>query len=82
MKRNKSLQERCRDLVLTLKAVREEKDISTYKLEKLTGISQSNLSRMENSQEYTPNLKTLMRVADVLDVEIRIVDKNGQVIQH
>lgn len=52
---------------LDLREVREKKLISTYDLAKLTGIIQQNITRLEVS-DSNPNLKTLVRIANALDV--------------
>ena len=52
----------------------EEKEISKYKLSKLTGIAESNLSRMLTSDKFTLSLKSLIRICNAVNVEINFTD--------
>lgn len=58
----------------TLKRIRLEKGLSQKRVGELSGIGQSNLSRMENG-EASPTLITLGRWADALGVDIKFIDK-------
>lgn len=61
----------------TLKRTRLEKGLSQKRVGELSGIGQSNLSRMEKG-EASPTLITLGRWIDALSIEIRFVDKKNK----
>lgn len=71
MHNESQIKEKCLDVIAKLKAAREKKGISTYQLAEITGLKQSNISRLEQG-DYMPNLLTLMRYAEGLGVEITI----------
>lgn len=50
--------------------IMEEKDISAYKLWKLSGVSQSTISDILNKDDKNPTAKTLQKIADALGVSI------------
>jgi len=52
-----------------IKQVREEKGISTYELSKLTGISQSVVSKLENNKR-SQDLELIEKIANALGVDI------------
>lgn len=52
-----------------LKELREERGISQEKLAKMSGISRTTLSKIENNEEVSVTTKTIARLADVFDVE-------------
>lgn len=72
MQNESQIREKCLDVIAKLKAAREKKGISTYQLAEITGLKQSNISRLENGS-YMPNLYTLMRVASGLGVDLKII---------
>lgn len=55
---------------ILLREVREEKNISLRKLADLTGISSSQLSKIER-QESEPTISTLVRIALALKIDIQ-----------
>lgn len=61
------------ELIKQLKAIRESKGVSSYELEKLTGIKASNIRRMEGG--YMPSLLTVMKIVEALDLNITMSDK-------
>lgn len=50
--------------------IMKSKDISMYRLWKLSGVSQSTISDIINKKGKNPTTKTLQRIADALDVAI------------
>jgi len=47
------------------------RQLSAYKLAKLTGISKSTISRITRDIHATPRIKTLAKIADALKVRIK-----------
>jgi predicted transcriptional regulator len=66
--------EACYVIIDQLKKVREKKGITSYKLAELTGIRQPNIIRMETF-EAIPNLETIVKVCETLDVELVVRTK-------
>ncbi len=58
-------------IVFNIQNLRKNKNISLYKLEKLTHLSRAYLSRLENNIKLNPSMNTLMRIANALDVNIK-----------
>lgn len=56
--------------VFIIKNVRESKNITLYRLMKLTGLSYSYLSELENNKVFNPSLKTMHTIANALNVKI------------
>lgn len=56
--------------VFVIKNVRKSKNISLYRLAKMTGLSYSYLSELENNKVYNPSLATMYKIAHVLNVKI------------
>lgn len=56
--------------VFVIKSVRKQKNISLYKLAKLTELSYSYLSELENNKVFNPSLKTMYKIATDLDVKV------------
>lgn len=61
-----------KEIVTDLKQVAKEKNISINALAELTGMRQSNISRIF-SLKYTPKLETVCIIADALNVTIGVV---------
>ena len=57
--------------IFRIKEVREQKNISLYKLSKYTGISRSYLSDLENNRKTNPSLETMYKISTALNVNIR-----------
>lgn len=55
---------------ILLKEVRKSKEISLYKLSKMTGISKSHLSYIER-EEKEPSISMMVRIAMALKVDIK-----------
>lgn len=58
-------------IVFRIKQIREHKNISAYKLSKMTDISRSYLSEIENNKIMNVSLSALMKIAEALDVNIK-----------
>ena len=58
-------------IVFNIKKIREEKRITLYRLEKLTGISRAYLYRLENNKTTNPTISTLYKIAISLNVNIK-----------
>lgn len=56
--------------VFIIKNVRKEKGITLYKLAKLTKLSYSYLSELENNKVFNPSLATMHKIATALNVKI------------
>jgi DNA-binding Xre family transcriptional regulator len=53
-----------------IEKIMEEKNISTYRLSKMTGISKQYFSQMKLKQTANPSFETVCKIADALDVDI------------
>lgn len=51
-----------------LKKLREERGISQEKLSEMSGISRTTLSKIENNEEVSVNTRTIVKLADVFEV--------------
>ena len=58
-------------IVFRIKEIRKKHNISAYKLSKITNISSSYLSDLENNKFFNPTLETLNKIANALDVNIK-----------
>lgn len=58
-------------IVFKIKEIREEKHISAYRLSKITNISTSYLSELENNKKINVTLDILFRIAKALDVNVK-----------
>lgn len=56
--------------VFVIKNVRKSKNITLYRLVKITGLSYSYLSELENNKVYNPSLKTMYSIAKALNVKV------------
>lgn len=59
------------DLAKAVVGARLERNMTQQQLSKLTGLAQSDISRLE-SCEGNPSLKTLIRIAEGLDMRLQI----------
>lgn len=55
-------------ITLHLRRIRQEKELSIRQLEKISGVSRSEISAIENGR-YLPNLEILNRLANALELE-------------
>lgn len=56
--------------MLLLKKTRESKNLSRYRLSKLSGVKESTIQSLENSNDPNPTFKTLCKLADALGVTL------------
>lgn len=56
--------------VFVIKNIREKKKITLYRLMKITGLSYSYLSELENNKVFNPSLNTMYSIANALDVKV------------
>lgn len=58
-------------IVFNIKKIREQKGLTLYRLEKITGISRAYLYRLENNKTTNPTLNTLYKISVALNVNIK-----------
>ena len=56
--------------VFVIKRFRKKKNLTIYRLSKITGINRSYLSLLENNKKFNPSLETMYKIANALDVKI------------
>ena len=56
--------------VFVIRNVREKKNITLYRLMKITGLSYSYLSELENNKVFNPSLATMYKIANALKVKV------------
>lgn len=54
---------------------RKEKNLSQIQLQKLTGLTQQSISRIETNPEISPSLKSLIRYVDAIGYELTLRPK-------
>jgi len=59
------------DFIVQLYKIRSHNKITQKELARLSGINQANISKIE-SGNYSPSLKTMKRLADALDMDLKI----------
>ena len=59
------------EFLIQLHDARLKNNLTQKELSELSGIDQSNISKIE-SGEYSPSLKTMKKLADAMDMELRI----------
>lgn len=57
--------------------IRKEKGISSQQLEYLSGVSQSNISRIE-SNEISPTIDTLLKLCNALEISVLELLENNE----
>jgi ribosome-binding protein aMBF1 (putative translation factor) len=68
--------EKAYDIAMQIVALREKAGITQVELAERTGISQADISRIERGAT-SPTAKTLQRIAEALDAEVRLVAKTA-----
>lgn len=58
-------------IIFNIKSIRIKKNITIYKLAKLTGLSRTHIRNIENNKDVNPRIKTLNDIADALNVNIK-----------
>ena len=64
------------DIAMQIVALREKAGLTQVELAERTGISQADISRIERGAT-SPTAKTLQRIAEALNAEVRLVAKTG-----
>ncbi|MDQ1493077.1 MAG: hypothetical protein QOJ23_5591 [Actinomycetota bacterium] len=68
--------EKAYDIAMQIVALREKAGLTQVELAERTGISQADISRIERGAT-SPTAKTLQRIAEALDAEVRLVAKTA-----
>lgn len=55
---------------LRLKEIREYRGLSRYRLAKISGVNDSTLQMIENSERPNPTFKIMCKIADALEVSL------------
>lgn len=58
-------------LIFNIKNIRLNKNITLYKLSKMTGLSRTYLRNIENNIDTNPTVSVLEKIASVLEVNIK-----------
>ena len=58
-------------IVFNIKMIRQQKNITIYKLAKLTGLSRTYIRNIENNIEVNPSIAVLYKIAEALNVNIK-----------
>ena len=56
--------------VFVIRNVRKKKNLSLYRLMKITGLSYSYFSELENNKVFNPTLATMYKIANALEVKV------------
>lgn len=56
--------------VFVIKEIRKKKNITVYRLSKITGIARSYLLELENNKKFNPTLSVMYKIANALEVKI------------
>jgi transcriptional regulator with XRE-family HTH domain len=65
------------DMAVQLMELRERRGMTQIELAAVTGIAQSEISRIERGSA-NPTEKTLLRIADALGADLRVVERTAQ----
>lgn len=57
-------------LKVNVKKIREQKGLSRYRLAKLSGVNESTLQNIENSENPNPTFNVMCKIADALEVSL------------
>lgn len=68
--------EKAYDIAMQIVVLREQEGITQVELAERTGISQADISRIERGAT-NPTAKTLQRIAEALNAEVRLVTKTA-----
>jgi DNA-binding XRE family transcriptional regulator len=66
--------ERAYDVALQVIALREKHELTQAQLAERCGIAQGDISRIERGST-SPTARTLQRIADALDADVRLVER-------
>lgn len=56
--------------VFVIRNIRKKKNLSLYRLMKITELSYSYLSELENNKVFNPTLATMYKIANALEVKV------------
>lgn len=56
--------------VFRIKDIRIKRNLTIYKLSKITGINRPYLTQLENNKKFNPSLATMYKIANALEVKI------------
>lgn len=71
------LQENIENIIVTILKYRKKSNLTQEQVSEQSGISRTTISRIE-SFSIQPDLKTLMQICDVFDLDLEIVVKPRQ----
>ncbi|MEK4085650.1 helix-turn-helix transcriptional regulator [Psychrobacillus sp. FSL K6-1415] len=57
-------------MILKLKELRGKRGISRYRLSKISGVNESTIQMIENSEDPNPTFKVMCKIADALEVSL------------
>lgn len=69
--------EKCQAFIKSLQALREKKGLTLQELGDRAGLKAANIHKIE-SGVYKPNLETIMRIADALEVDLILRPGSGR----
>lgn len=58
-------------IIFNIREIRENKNITAYKLAKDTNMSLSYLTELENNKKCNPTMSVLSKIASALDVNVK-----------
>ena len=56
--------------VFVIKNIRIKKNMTIYRLSKITGINRAYLTQLENNKKFNPSLATMYKIAHALECKI------------
>lgn len=65
-------------LGIRLKELREYRNLSRYRLAKLSGVNESTLQMIENSDNPNPTFRVMCKIADALEVSLDDLRKESE----
>jgi transcriptional regulator with XRE-family HTH domain len=66
------------EIAYQLRALRKERKLAQKELEKLSGMKQSAISRIEQASYCSWNFQTLLKIADALDLRVRVIFERAE----
>lgn len=58
-------------VIFNIKKIREKKNITIYKLSKITGLSRTYIRNLENNKNVNPTINSLFSISNALNVDIK-----------
>lgn len=56
--------------VFVIKDIRIKRNLTIYRLSKITGINRPYLTQLENNKKFNPSLATMHKIANALEVKV------------